>query len=118
MIRRLEREPESPKKLGLARPRHVFVPVEESRDRDLALRYSNGFVTVEISHDALDAYVEMTGDVPLPVVTDGQTGDRRTYDARHRVRAVYDRDATLREVTTRSGDGLYVRVNFPSAAAN
>jgi hypothetical protein len=83
----------------------------------LALSYSNGFVTVEISHDALDAYIDMTGDVPLPVVTDPQTGDKRTYDAKHKVRVIYDRGAKVREVQTRSRDGLYIRVNFPERAA-
>jgi len=118
MIRRVERESAPLKRLGLARKRIAFVPLDESRDPEIALAYSNGFVTVEISHDALDAYIEMTGDVPLPVVTDPETGDRRTYDSRNRVRAVYDRGAKLREVQTRSRDGLFIRVNFPERAAS
>jgi hypothetical protein len=118
MIRRVERESQPLKRLGLARKRIGFVPLDESRDPDLALSYSNGFVTVEISHDALDAYIEMTGDVPLPVVTDPDSGDHRTYDSRNRVRAVYDREAKLREVQTRSRDGLFIRVNFPDRAAS
>lgn len=117
MIRRVERDSSPLKKLGLSRRREAFVPLEERRDPELALAYSNGFVTVEISHDALDAYIEMTGDVPLPVVRDNETGDKRTYDAKHKIRAIYDREAQLREVTTRSRDGLYIRVNFPERAA-
>ncbi len=118
MIRRLERDAHPLKRLGLARKRISFVPLDESRDPEIALAYSNGFVTVEISHDALDAYIAMTGDVPLPVVTDPDTGDRRSYDPQHRVRVVYDQDARLREVQTRSRDGLYVRVNFPERTAS
>jgi len=118
MIRRLERESAPLKRLGLARRREAFVPLDERRDPELALAYSNGFVTVEISHDALDLYIEMTGDVPLPVTQDDENGDRRAYDARHKVRVVYDRAAQLREVTTRSRDGLYIRINFPESAAS
>jgi hypothetical protein len=114
MIRRIEREPVPVKRIRIDRKNGNLVPVDSpTRDDEpeLALRYSNGFVTVEISHDALDAYVEMTGDVPLPVEVDKRTGDRRAYDARRKIRVVYDRLARLREVTTRSRDGLYVRVN-------
>ena len=89
-----------------------FTPFEEQSRPDLALSYSNGYVTVEISHDALEAYMEMTGDVPLPVVDDSMSGDRRMYDARNRVRVVYDAEANLREISTRSRDGLFVRLNF------
>jgi hypothetical protein len=113
MIRRVERENAPLKRLGISRKREALVPLEETRDPELALNYSNGFVTVEISYDALDAYIESTGDVPLPVVTDRETGDRRAYDARHKVRVVYDREAKLREVSSRSRDGLFIRVNFP-----
>jgi hypothetical protein len=112
MIRRIERGPVAPgRKLGVAKRAHGLVPViEDPRAPELALRYSNGFVTVEITHDALDAYVEEYGDVPLPVQVDGETGDRRTYDARTKVRVVYDREARLREITTRGRDGIYVRL--------
>jgi hypothetical protein len=114
MIRRIDREPVPVKRIRIDRKNGNLVPVDSptrEAEPELALRYSNGFVTVEISHDALDAYVEMTGDVPLPVETDRKTGDRRAYDARRKIRVVYDRLARLREVTTRSRDGLYVRVN-------
>jgi hypothetical protein len=117
MIRRVERETAPLKRLGISRKREILVPLEESRDPELALNYSNGFVTVEISYDALDAYIDANGDVPLPVVTDRENGDRRTYDARHKVRVVYDREAKLREVSSRSRDGLYIRVNFPERGA-
>ena len=80
---------------------------------DLALAYSNGFVTVEISHDALDRYVEEYGDVPLPLRTDSENGDRRVFDAKHNVRVIYDRDAQLREVNTRSREGLHVQHQLP-----
>lgn len=118
MIRRVERESSPLKKLGVSRRREAFFPVEERRDPELALSYSNGFVTVEISHDALDAFIEMTGDIPLPVEQDGKTGDKRSYDAKHKVRVVYDRAAKLREIQTRSRDGLYIRVNFPDRVAS
>ena len=114
MIRRVERNTAPLKKLGIVRRGDFLVPFEEQQNPDLALRYSNGFVTVEISHDALDRYIEMTGDVPLPVVRDRTSGDRRTFDPRNRVRVVYDGKAKLREVMTRSRDGLFVRVNFPA----
>lgn len=112
MIRRIEREPAfPPRRLGVARRNLRLEPVvEDLAAPELALRYSNGFVTVEISHDAVDAYVEANGDVPLPVYVDPETGDRRSYDARSRVRVVYDREARLREVTSRGRDGLYVRL--------
>jgi hypothetical protein len=113
MIRRLEREPAGPlRRLGLAKKRNQRVEplVEERASPELALHYSNGFVTVEITHDALDAYVEANGDVPLPIYVDPETGDRRTFDARSRVRVVYDREARLREITTRGRDGVYVRL--------
>ncbi len=114
MIRRVEREAAPIKRLRIDRKNGTLVPIDApARDAEpeLALRYSNGFVTVEISHDALDAYVEMMGDVPLPVEVDERSGDRRAYDARRKIRVVYDRAARLREVTTRSRNGLYVRVN-------
>ena len=113
MIRRVERTTVPVKKLGIARRGEALVPFEEQQNPDLALRYSNGFVTVEITHDALDKYIELTGDVPLPIVRDRKTGDRRTFDPRNRVRVVYDAKARVREVMTRSRDGLFVRVNFP-----
>jgi hypothetical protein len=89
-----------------------FAVVTDDRDPEVALSYSNGYVTVEISQAALDAYIDMTGDVPLPVAEDPETGDRRTYDARNNIRVVYDADANLREISTRSSDGLFVRINF------
>ncbi|HTW86109.1 MAG TPA: hypothetical protein VMD91_18705 [Candidatus Sulfotelmatobacter sp.] len=111
MIRRVERTPVAPQKLGVARKRQKLEPVIEiGTTPELALRYSNGFVTVEISHDAVDQFVEANGDVPLPVHVDPETGDRRTFDARRRVRVVYDREARLREVTSRGRDGLYIRL--------
>jgi hypothetical protein len=109
---RIERQSAPLKRVVPLRKRRSFAPADERRDAELALAYSNGYVTVEISQDALDAYVEMTGDVPLPVVEDAETGDRRTYDARNNVRVVYDSDAQLREISTRSSDGLFVRINF------
>jgi len=113
MIRRVERNSAPVKQIGIARRGESLIPFEEQPNPDLALRYSNGFVTVEITHDALDAFIELTGDVPLPIVRDRKTGDRRTFDPRNRVRVVYDAKAKLREVMTRSRDGLFVRVNFP-----
>jgi hypothetical protein len=50
------------------------------------------------------------------VRTDRQTGDRRVFDAKHNVRVIYDRGAQLREVNTRSREGLHVRINFPRAS--
>lgn len=116
MIRRIESRDTTPlRKLGLQRRASAFVPVQEQRDPDLALWYTNGFVTVEISHDALERYVDAYGDVPLPIQQDAETGDKRTWDDRHKVRVVYDRELHLREVTTRTREGLFVRVNFPSS---
>lgn len=45
--------------------------------------------------------------MPLPLRSDAQTGDKRV---------IYDRDAHLREVNTRSREGLHVRINFPRAS--
>lgn len=121
MIRRVER-PEilPPRRLGIQRRPSGLRPVLEDRGvPELALRYSNGFVTVEITHDAVDAYVDEHGDVPLPIEVDPETGDRRTFDARTRVRVVYDRLARLREITTRGRDGLYVRLTvLPDAGTD
>jgi hypothetical protein len=116
VIRRVERQSPEPRKLGIKRRATGFVPFEEPKSPDLALAYSNGFVSVEISHDALDRYVEMFGDVPLPVRSDAENGDTRVFDAKNNVRAIYDRDAHLREVNTRSREGLHVRINFPRAS--
>ena len=114
MIQRINRGPQAPRQLAVERTGRSLVPVVEEGPRpDLALRYSNGFVTVEISHDALDAFVEANGEVPLPVEVDAQNGDKRTYDAKRGIRAIYDKKAKLREVTTQTRDGLYIRVNFP-----
>ena len=78
MIRRIERPVRTTRELGVAKRAQGLVPlVEDPGAPELALRYSNGFVTVEISHDALDRYAEANGDVPLPVHVDAQTGDRR-----------------------------------------
>ncbi len=120
MIRRIERPPSfPPRRLGISRRNQRLEPViEEFAFPELALRYSNGFVTVEISHDAVDAYIEEHGDVPLPVYVDPQNGDRRTFDPKSRVRVVYDREAHLREVTTRGRDGQFVRLTvLPRAVA-
>ncbi len=111
---RIERGHAPLKRAAPARRRRSSTPLSDPHEPELALSYSNGFVTVEISHDAVDAYIEMTGDVPLPIVSDPETGDRRTYDARNRVRVVYDAAANLREISTRSKDGLFVRINFTS----
>lgn len=112
MIRRIERDAaQPPRKLGVQRRPQGLMPVVEERTApELALRYSNGFVTVEITYDAVDKYVDEFGDVPLPVYVDPETGDRRTYDHKSKVRVIYDRDARLREVTTRGRDGMYVRL--------
>jgi hypothetical protein len=121
MIRRIERPPSfPPRRLGISRRNQRLEPVvEDFAFPELALRYSNGFVTVEITHDAVDAYVEEHGDVPLPVYVDPQNGDRRTFDPESRVRVVYDREAHLREVTTRGRDGQFVRLTvLPSAIAD
>jgi hypothetical protein len=117
MIRRVERDRDGAgalRKLAVARRAAGLVPVEDVPAPHLALRYTNGFVTVEISHDALNAYIDANGDVPLPINVDEETGDRRAYDPRSGVRVIYDRRARLREVTTKSRDGLYIRVNFPA----
>jgi hypothetical protein len=110
MIRRVDRPVTPPLRLGVARRKQRLEPLQNREVPELALRYSNGFVTVEVSHDAVDRYVEANGDVPLPVHIDPETGDRRTFDAGRRVRVIYDRDARLREVTTRGRDGLYIRL--------
>ena len=116
MIRRVDRPALPARKLGLRKRAARLAPLEESRDPELALAYSNGFVTVEISHDALDRYVDEYGDVPMPLRTDNENGDKRVFDAKHNVRVIYDRDAHLREVNTRSREGLHVRINFPRAS--
>ena len=116
MMPRIERQSTPLRRVALTRRRKPFTPLDVSSGPELALAYSNGFVTVEISQAAVDAYIDMTGDVPLPVVNDPQTGDRRAYDARNRVRVVYDAGANLREVSTRSRDGLFVRINFTGDA--
>lgn len=117
MIRRVERDREGPsglRRLAVARRASSLVPVEDAGAPTYALRYSNGFVTVEISHDALNAFIDANGDVPLPIYVDDENGDRRAYDPRSGVRVIYDQRARLREVTTKSRDGLYIRVNFPA----
>jgi hypothetical protein len=116
VIRRVERQSLPARKLGVRRRAAGLAPFEETKNPELALAYSNGFVTVEISHDALDRYVEEYGDVPLPLRTDVKTGDKRVFDAKHNVRVIYDSDAHLREVNTRSREGLHVRINFPRAS--
>ena len=116
MIRRVERQSLPARKLGVKRRATGFLPFEDTPSPELALAYSNGFVTVEISHDALDRYVEEYGDVPLPMRTDAQSGDKRVFDAKNNVRVIYDREAHLREVNTRSREGLHVRINFPRAS--
>jgi S-adenosylmethionine:tRNA-ribosyltransferase-isomerase (queuine synthetase) len=117
MIRRVERDgggATALRRLAVSKRASSLVPVEEDLAPLLALRYTNGFVTVEISHDALNAYIDAKGDVPLPIYVDDENGDRRAYDPRSGVRVIYDRRARLREVTTKSRDGLYIRVNFPA----
>jgi len=109
---RIERNSTTLKRVAPTRRRRGFAPLADERDPELALAYSNGYVTVEISQEALEAYIGLTGDVPLPVVDDLETGDRRTYDAKNKVRVVYDAGANLREISTRSSDGLFVRINF------
>jgi hypothetical protein len=116
MIRRVDRQSTPARQLGVRKKPSGFMPFLETPSPELALAYSNGFVTVEISHDALDRYVEMNNDVPLPVTVDGETGDKRVFDAKHNVRVIYDRDAHVREVNTRSREGLHVRINFPKAS--
>jgi len=117
VIRRIEPGPPALRKLGLARRAASLVPFEESRDPELALQYSNGFVSVEISYDALDRYVELYGDVPLPIRRDKETGDKRTWDNKNKVKVIYDREMHLREITSRTREGLHVRVNFPAIPA-
>jgi hypothetical protein len=116
MIRRVDRPSTPARQLGVRRRPTGIFPFIERADPELALAYSNGFVTVEISHDALDKYVEMHNDVPLPVRVDAETGDKRVYDQKHNVRVIYDREAKVREVNTRSREGLHVRINFPKAS--
>ncbi|MGD0471617.1 MAG: hypothetical protein ABSB70_00170 [Candidatus Velthaea sp.] len=112
MMPRIERHSAPLRRVALTRRRRILTSLEDRRDPELALAYSNGFVTVEISQAALDAFIELTGDVPLPVVCDPQTGDRRAYDPQNKVRVVYDAAANLREISTRGRDGIYVRINF------
>jgi hypothetical protein len=118
VIRRVDRPSQPVRQLGVRRRPTGLLPVLEGADPELALAYSNGFVSVEISHDALDRYVEAYGDVPLPMRQDPENGDRRVFDAKHNVRVVYDADAQVREVNTRSREGLHVRINFPSGRAS
>lgn len=118
MIRRIEGERPSQvqRRLALRRAGGQLVPVNEQNAPLLALRYSNGFVTVEVSYDALDRFIDMTGDIPLPVTTDEETGDRKSYDSTRGVKVIYDRLMKLREVTSQSRDGLTIRVNFPAGS--
>jgi len=114
-IRRIEGDRPAPlRRLALRRAGSQLVPLDEQAAPLLALRYSNGFVTVEITYDALDRFIELTGDVPLPVAVDAETGDRRAYDATRGVRVIYDRFMRLSEVASQSRDGLVIRVNFPT----
>ena len=116
MIRRIEGERPSQvqRKLALRRTGTELVPLTDNASPLLALRYSNGFVTVEVSYDALDRFIDLTGDIPLPVTNDPETGDRRAYDGTRGVKVIYDRLMHLREVTSQSRDGLTIRVNFPA----
>jgi hypothetical protein len=116
MIRRIEGERPSQvqRKLALRRTGTELVPLVDNAAPLLALRYSNGFVTVEVSYDALDRFIDLTGDIPLPMHDDPETGDRRCYDAKRGVKVIYDRRLQLREVTSQSRDGLTIRVNFPA----
>ena len=115
-IRRIEGEHPAPLRRlrALRRAGSQIVPLDEQAAPLLALRYSNGFVTVEVSYDALERFIELTGDVPLPVAVDAETGDRRAYDATRGVRVIYDRFMRLSEVASQSRDGLVIRVNFPT----
>jgi hypothetical protein len=117
MIRRIEGERPSQiqRKLALRRTGGELVPLTDAVPL-LALRYSNGFVTVEVSYDALDRYIDLTGDIPLPITNDPETGDRRAYDGTRGVKVIYDRLMKLREVTSQSRDGLTIRVNFPAGS--
>lgn len=119
MMERIGWDPAAPLRRsgGARRGRSADLGPADDTVPELALRYSNGFVTVEISHDAVDAYADAHGDVPLPVHVDPETGDRRTFDATTRVRVIYDAEARLREVTTRGRDGLYVRLTVVPDAA-
>ena len=116
MIRRIEGERPSQiqRRLALQRTGSQLLPLVDQAAPLLALRYSNGFVTVEITYDALDLFIDLTGDIPLPVTIDPETGDRKSYDANRGVKVIYDRFMKLREVTSQSRDGLTIRVNFPS----
>ena len=116
MIRRIEGERPSQvqRRLALRRAGTTIVPLVDQGSPLLALRYSNGFVTVEVSYDALDRFIELTGDIPLPISVDQETGDRRAYDHTRNVKVIYDRLMKLREVTSQSRDGLTIRVNFPA----
>ena len=116
MIRRIEGERPSQvhRKLALRRDGTEIVPLVDTASPLLALRYSNGFVTVEISYDALDRFIDLTGDIPLPIHDDPETGDRRCYDGKRGVKVIYDRRLQLREVTSQSRDGLTIRLNFPA----
>jgi hypothetical protein len=117
MIRRVERQTgDALKRPALTRPRRWAAPNPDAPAIELALGYSNGYVTVEISQEALEAFVDHNGDVPLPIAHDAETGDRHVFDARNNVRVVYDAESKLREVATRSSDGLFVRINFTDAA--
>jgi hypothetical protein len=112
MTARIGRQSTVLKREALARRRLGFEPLAGEQAPEAALVYSNGYVTVRISQAALDAYIDENGDVPLPLVIDPETGDRRLYDARNAVRVVQDAGARLREVAKRSSDGLFVRINF------
>jgi len=116
MIRRIEGERPSQvsRKLALQRTGTTIAPLEDTAAPLLALRYSNGFVTVEISYDALDRFIDLTGDIPLPIHEDAETGDRRCFDWKRGIKVIYDRRMQLREVTSQSRDGLTIRVNFPA----
>ena len=116
MIRRIEGERPAPvrRKLALRLTGSQLLPVLDGSVPLLALRYSNGFVTVEISYDALDKFIDKTGDIPLPIVVDEETGDRRAYDVTRGVKVIYDRKLQLREVASQTSDGLTIRVNFPA----
>ncbi|MBV8424827.1 MAG: hypothetical protein JO349_06525 [Candidatus Eremiobacteraeota bacterium] len=116
MIRRIEGERPSQvsRKLALRRTGTELVPLVDNVSPLLALRYSNGFVTVEVSYDALDRFIDLTGDIPLPVTMDPETGDRKAFDWTRGVKVIYDRKMQLREVTSQSRDGLTIRVNFPA----
>jgi hypothetical protein len=116
MIRRIEGERPAPvrRKLALSLSGSQLVPLLDGSVPLLALRYSNGFVTVEVSYDALEKFIELTGDIPLPITVDEETGDRRAYDGTRGVKVIYDRKMQLREVASQTSDGLTIRVNFPA----